>query len=225
MSKAIDRNTLAAIWDMDGVIVDSGPYHRAAWQQVFRRRGVSFTPEDFRRHFGQRNDTIIRSTLGQGIAPAELEAIIRDKEAAFRDSIKGQVRALPGALALLRSLRENGFKLALASSAPPENIGLLTGELGIRPCFHAIVAGPDVAEGKPSPQAFRLAARRLGVAPENCVVLEDAVAGVAAAKRAGMACLAVTNTHPRESLREADLVVDSLAAVSVARVAGLLPQH
>ena len=210
---------------MDGVIVDSGPYHLAAWQQVFRQRGVNFTPEDFRRHFGQRNDSIIRSTLEQSITPGDLEAIVRDKETAFRDKIRRHVRALPGAVALLKSLREHGFKIALASSAPPENIELLTNSLGIKEYFHAIVAGQDVAEGKPSPQAFLLAARRLGVAPADCLVLEDAIAGVTAAKRAGMPCLAVTNTHPRESLGEADLVVDSLAAVSVAEVTALLPRR
>ncbi|GAI34174.1 unnamed protein product, partial [marine sediment metagenome] len=106
-------------------------------------------------------------------------------------------------------------KMALASSTPMENIRLITGSLGIANCFQAIVTGHEVTEGKPSPQVFLLAAQRLGVEPENCVVVEDAVAGVTAAKRAGMHCLAITNTHPKQSLKQADLIVDSLEAVTV----------
>jgi beta-phosphoglucomutase-like phosphatase (HAD superfamily) len=105
--------------------------------------------------------------------------------------------------------------MAIASSTPMENIRLITGGLGIDNCFQAIVSSQDVTEGKPSPQSFLLAAQRLGVEPKNCLVIEDAVAGVTAAKRAGMSCLAITNTHPKESLKEADLIVDSLKAVSI----------
>ena len=116
--------------------------------------------------------------------------------------------------------------MALASSAPMENIQLLTQGLGINNCFQSIICDNDVTEGKPSPQAFLLAAQKLGVEPENCIVIEDAVAGVTAAKRAGMRCLAVTNTHPSSSLREADMVIDTLEAVSTDDLEGLLnPSH
>ncbi len=207
---------------MDGVIVDTGPYHLVAWQQVFQKKGVNFTAEDFRQHFGQRNDTIIRSTLGQLIPPGEIADITQEKETTFRDRVRKNIKPLPGAVALLKSLGQHGFRVALASSAPMENIDLLTGGLGIREYFQAVVSGRDVVEGKPSPQGFLLAARKLEVAPDSCVVIEDAVAGVTAAKRAGMHCLAVTNTHPGESLRRADRVVDSLEEISVNDLAELL---
>ena len=122
---------------------------------------------------------------------------------------------MPGAIELIKSLNDNGFKLALASSAPIENIRLVTESLGINDSFHAIVSGHDVTEGKPSPQGFLLAAEKLGIEPERCVVIEDATAGVAASKRAGMQCVAVTNTHPGEKLAEADCIVDSLETVRV----------
>ena len=105
--------------------------------------------------------------------------------------------------------------MALASSAPVENIQLVISSLGISDLFLAIITGRDVAEGKPSPQGFLLAAQRLGVRPKDCIVIEDAIAGIAAAKRAGMHSLAVTNTHPRMSLSEADFIVDTLEAVSM----------
>jgi beta-phosphoglucomutase family hydrolase len=212
----------AVIWDMDGVIADTAPYHFKAWQEVFQKRGVNFTEEDFRHYFGQRNDTIIRNVLGKGLSPSEVDAIAGEKEENYRQRVSQHIKPLPGAIELLKSLREYGFKVALASSAPIENIQLVTQGLGINNHFQAIVSGRDVTEGKPSPQGFLLAAKKLGVAPENCIIIEDAVAGVTASKRAGMRCIAVTNTHPGESLTEADLVIDTLETVSASDLEQLL---
>lgn len=212
----------AVIWDMDGVIADTAPYHFRAWRQAFFQRGVDFTEAHFRQGFGQRNDTIIRNTLGQATTDADIEAISKGKESTFRSLARHHLKALPGALDMMRKLKENGFKMALASSTPPENIKLVTGELGIGDYFQAVVSGRDVTEGKPSPQVFLLSARKLGVPPAHCLVIEDAAAGVAAAERAGMACIAATNTLPRASLNEADLIVDSLEEVTVADIAKLI---
>ena len=211
----------AVLWDMDGVIADTGPYHLMAWHEVFGKRGLKYSDDDFRRNFGKRNDDIIRSVVGGGISPEEVDAIAKEKEAAFRQKAKSKVKPFPGALELINSLKEYRVKIALASSAPIENIQLVINDLGIDGTFDVIVWGRQVTEGKPSPQGFLLAAQRLGVEPGNCVVIEDSVAGVTAAKRAGMRCLAVTNTNPGERLAEADLVVDTLEKVSVADLAGL----
>jgi len=203
------------IWDMDGVIADTAPYHLQAWQKVFQKRDVNFTPDDFRRNFGQRNDTIIRNTLGEQISQREIDTIAQEKEATFRKLARQNIKPLPGAIKLIKSLSEHGFRLAIASSAPIENIQLVTQGLGINNYFQAIVTGRDVTEGKPSPQGFLLASQKLGVKPKNCIVIEDAIAGITACKRAGTHCIAVTNTHPRERLAEADLIVDTLETVSV----------
>ena len=136
--------------------------------------------------------------------------------------MRQNIKPLPGVIRLINSLNEHGFKIALASSAPIENIRLVTQGLGIDDFFQAIVSGQEVAEGKPSPQGFLLAAQRLGVAPDNCIVIEDAVAGVTACQRAGMHCIAVTNTHPRERLAEADLIVDTLEELAADDVAQFL---
>ena len=207
---------------MDGVIADTAPYHCQAWQEVFQKRGVAFTEDAFRRNFGQRNDTIISNTLGEGVSQDEIYAIASDKEESFRQRVRQNIKPLPGAIKLIKALKEHGFCIALASSAPIENIQLVTRGLGIDKCFQSIVTGRDVTEGKPSPQGFLLAAQRLGVEPRNCIVIEDAVAGVTAAKRAGMHCLAVTNTHPRTRLIEADLIVDTLETVTMDDLEGLL---
>lgn len=212
----------AVIWDMDGVIADTAPYHQRAWQEVFRKRGKSYTEDDFRSNFGKRNDTIIRNILGSHVSAEEMEAITTEKEMSFRESARGNLKPLPGAIELLRSLHEHGFSQALGSSAPIENIRLVTRQLGIEGFFPVIAAGRDVKEGKPSPQGFLLAAEKLGTLPQDCVVIEDATAGVTAAKRAGMHCIAVTNTNPKAKLARADLVVDTLEKVTISAVESLL---
>ena len=211
----------AVIWDMDGVIADTAPFHFQAWDEVFRRRNIPYSREVFQRNFGKRNDIIVRSIVGEGYPESEMEAILVEKEGMFREKAAGNIKPFPGAIELIDELREYGVKESLATSSPIENGQFVTRQLGIENGFDAVVWGREVKEGKPSPQIFLLAAERLGVDPGNCVVIEDAVAGVAAAKRAGMRCLAVANSHPEAKLGEADLVVDSLEHVSVADLASI----
>ncbi len=206
----------AVLWDMDGVIADTAEYHYNAWQGVFGERGVSFSREDFMRHFGQRHDTIIEFALGDNLTPEEFDAITKKKQATYRRLVAENIIPLPGAIDLLKSLKKHGIKSAIASSAVPKNIEVIIRGLGIESYFQSIACGTEVKEGKPSPQIFLLAARKLDVEPGNCAVIEDAIAGVAAAKGAGMKCVAVTNSHPKDSLKDADLIVDSLESVSVA---------
>ncbi|MBN1862443.1 MAG: HAD family phosphatase [Dehalococcoidales bacterium] len=218
---AVNHQTKAVIWDMDGVIADTAPYHFRAWQETFRQRGAHYSEAAFRRNFGKRNDAIIENVLGAGVPAAEVAAITAEKEELFRRRAAGMIKPLPGAIGLMRALREHGIPQAMGSSAPIENIEMVTRELGIKGFFQAIVSGREVAEGKPSPQVFLLAAKKLGVRLQDCLVIEDALAGVSAAKRAGMTCIAVTTSNPRAELGEADLVVDSLEEVTVDKLMSL----
>ncbi len=205
----------AVLWDLDGVIADTGEYHYRAWQGIFGKKGVTFTKEDFMRHFGQRHDTIIKFALGDDLSAEEFNAVTEEKQKEYRRIVSENIKALPGAIELIKSLNENNIKTAIASSAPLENIDIIIKGLKIQNCFQAIAWGTEVDEGKPSPQIFLLAAGKLGVKPGNCVVIEDAIAGVTAAKTAGMKCLAVTNSHPVDSLRQADYIVNSLEKVGI----------
>ena len=214
--------SFATIWDMDGVIVDTAVYHYRSWRHAFKKRGVNFTEADFQRKFGQRNDAIIRASIGREVTVEEIEEIAQDKENYFRENVRHHVKPLPGAVELIRALHEGGYRTAIASSAPPENIRLLLGSLGITDCFQQIAYGKEVTESKPSPQIYLLAAQKLGAEPGKCIVFEDAVTGVAGAKRAGMYCVAVTTSNPRESLQEADLVVDSLVELTVSSLEKLV---
>jgi beta-phosphoglucomutase family hydrolase len=209
----------AVLWDLDGVLVDSAPFHFQAWRELFASLGREFSEADFRRTFGLRNDAILHDILGD-LPPAEAKRLGARKEALFRRAALGNIAALPGALALLHLLRERGFKLALVSSTPCGNIDLILGSLGVEAAFDVIVAEEDVARGKPDPEGFLLAARRLRVPPEECVVIEDAPAGVEAAKRAGMRCVGVSRDRPRDGLAQADLVVEDLEAPALAAFFG-----
>ncbi len=204
------RSKKAVLWDMDGVIADSNWFHFAAWQETFAKRGINFTKEDFTKHFGTRNDFIIRKVLGKGLPEEDIETIVQEKETSFRHKAKSNIKPLPGVMKLLNTIKKGNFKLALVSSAPKENIDLLSSELKLEEYFNSIVSGREVPQSKPNPQIYLLAAERLGTQPENCIVIEDSPPGVKAAKAAGMRCLAVANTHSKEELKGADKVVNSL---------------
>jgi beta-phosphoglucomutase family hydrolase len=203
------------LWDMDGVISDSYSFHFAAWQETFAKRSIKFTKEDFTKLFGTRNDFIARSFMGGEFLERDVKIVIQEKEENFRRKATGNIKPFPGAVRLLNALKNGKFKLGLASSAPKENIDLVLSELNLARIFDCIVFGQEVSESKPSPQIYLLAAKKLEVAPNDCVVIEDSPLGVKAAKTAGMKCLAITNTHPLENLEEADRVVNSLENVDL----------
>ena len=218
------NNKKAVIWDMDGIIVDTAQYHLKGWQIVFGKRGVNYTEEDYRRNTGKRSDGIIKSILGREIAQGEIMAIIREKDEVFRQLMGQNIRPFPGVLKLITSLKEHKFKIAIASSAPMENIQLITQSLKIHNRFDAIISGWEVTKGKPDPQTFLLAAEKLGVKAKDCIVIEDAIVGVTASKRAKIHCIAVTNTTSREELREADLIIDTLEEITIDDLERLLNQ-
>jgi beta-phosphoglucomutase len=145
------------------------------------------------------------------------------KEEFFREILRQDFPAMDGAAELVNALHQAGFRLAVGSSGPPDNVNLVLDRLQSQPCFEGVVTGTDVQRGKPDPQVFLLAAERIGVAPLHCVVIEDAPAGVAAAHAAGMKCIAIASTgRVRESLLAAELVVNSLRELAPAQITRLL---
>jgi len=199
----------AALWDMDGVLVDSAEYHYAAWREALAHEGIDLRYDDFRASFGQRNDTILRGLLGPDLSDAEVARIGDLKELRYRQLVRERgITPLPGVLDWLARLRADGWRQAVASAAPRANVDAILDALGIAHYFGAITSSEDVARGKPDPQVYLVAAQRLGVPPARCVVVEDAPAGVEGARRAGMRCIGVTSTHPH---LDADLVVAALS--------------
>jgi beta-phosphoglucomutase len=221
-----EAKTFGAIWDVDGTLVDTAELHFRAWQEVCREIGQPFSRADFAATFGRRNPDIVAQLFGNRYGEAETAAIGERKEELYRAEARKGVQPLPGVKALLEDLRQAGFRQAVASSAPRANLELILPLLGVKHFFEVVVAMEDTQRGKPDPQVFLLAAQRLDIPPPRCMVFEDAVAGVEAARNGGMKCIAVrfVGHHPEEALRKAgaDLVVPTLEQVTAAAVRGLL---
>ncbi len=213
MSNAIQ----AVIWDLDGVIIDSAEEHRHAWQRLAREEGVTMTDADFWATFGKRNTDIFASIWGN-IPSEQVQALANRKEAYFRELVRESAAFLPGAMELMKELYDAGFIQALASSTPLENIELIDEVLNLHRYLSVLVSGETVPRGKPAPDIFLKAAQELGKEPEQCVVIEDAVAGVEAAHAAGMKCIAVAGNRDLPGLRAAELMVKNLTGVTVEQV-------
>ncbi len=201
------------LWDLDGVLVDTGDMHYAAWSHVFAERTIPFSREFFTRTFGMNNAGLLELLLGRKVSPMLVEEISNQKEELFRQRLPGNATLLPGATDCLDQMKKWGLPQAVASSAPLANIEMLVDALGIRDYFTAIVSGEKLA-GKPDPAVFLAAAKAIGVEPASCLVIEDSIPGVEAAKRAGMFCIAVLTTNPAEALTQADIIVDNLDDLS-----------
>lgn len=208
-----------ALFDWDGVIVDSSAAHERSWERLAQEAGHPLPPGHFRRGFGMKNEVIIPGLLGWTHDAAEIRRLSLRKEELFREIIAGEgIEPLPGVREWLRRLDEAGVPRVIASSTQRENIRVILRRIGIGG-FRSIVSAEDVHRGKPDPEVFLLAAARLDAAPARCVVFEDTQVGIDAAHAAGMRVVGVATTHPRDRLRDADRVVDRLDALSVADLA------
>jgi len=202
------------LWDMDGVLVDTAEFHYQSWVQTLAEMDIPIDRQSFRNVFGRNNRDTLEALLGRPPEAEQLAQISQRKESLFRELIHGRAQLLPGALAWLERLSRLGMRQAVASSAPQENIDFLVDELGVRTYFVALCAGHELP-GKPDPAIFLLAASALELHPQDCIVIEDSRAGITAAKRAGMYCIAVATTNPPEALAEADLVLERLDKLDV----------
>ena len=198
----------AVLWDVDGTLLDSADYHWLAWRETMAGEGFDLSRERFAASFGWRNDAILRDWLGPDLIEAEIERIGDLKESRYRELMReGGVNPLPGVRRWLERLRAAGWRQAVASSAPRLNVEAILGALEIAPFFGAITSAEDVQRGKPDPQVFLIAAEKLGVAPNRCIVVEDAPAGIEGGRRAGMHTIGVLSSHPE---LDADVVVRTL---------------
>ncbi len=212
--EATNHRLRGVIFDMDGVLVLSEPFIAEASARMFAEKGYTVRREEFRPFIGQGEDRFIGGVAEARDIPLDPE---RDKArtyAIYLDLIKGKLKPLPGVLDFVANCRGRGLSLALASSADEIKVVGNLHEIGLPPStFDVIVNGSQVARKKPAPDLFLEASRRLRLEPSGCLVVEDAIAGVAAAKAAGARCLALTTSFPAGQLTEADWVATNLAEV------------
>jgi beta-phosphoglucomutase family hydrolase len=198
----------AFIFDMDGTIVDNMPFHTASWITFFQRRGQDIDPDAFfLATAGRQGKEIIRTYLGEHLDDAEVEALNHEKEAVYRELYEPHRKTVVGFEQLMTLAKPPGVALAVATSAPDANITFTLDGLDLRRHFDVVVGAADVQRGKPHPDVFLLAAERCGVAPEHCIVFEDAPLGVEAARRAGMRTVVLTTTLPASAFAEFDNVI------------------
>jgi len=215
-----DATARLAIFDHDGVLVDSFGFHQDAWLELGRREGLPITAEFILETFGMTNPSIFRKLLGDTLAPEEVQRFSDLKELCYRDLAGPQLELLDGVRPLLDTLTSHEIRLAIGSSAPRANLDLTVERCGLINRFAAIAALEDIERGKPDPRVFLLAAERAGVSPARSVVFEDAVVGIQAAKAAGMHAVGITTTRPRQELLDAgaDLVIDHFSELDLPRL-------
>lgn len=206
-----DYNQMGVIFDLDGVLVDTGWAHRQSWYDLAGKEGFTMTDEFFYSTFGMQNYQIIPMLIGQNVPSDQVEHLSNWKEQRYREIITEKLAPAEGAKFLLCDLKNEGFHLAVGSSAPRANLELVLERTDLHEYFDAYVTGQDVTRGKPAPDTFLKAAEKLSLGAESCVVVEDAVQGVEAGKAAGMPVVAITTTRSRADLYRADIIVDSLA--------------
>ena len=198
----------AVLWDMDGTLVDSAEYHWLAWRDTMAREGSPITKEKFLASFGQRNDSILRQWLGERATPEVIERVGDEKEKLYREHVREKgIEALPGVSDWVHRLHQQGWRQAIASAAPRDNVEAIVGALGFGECFEKTVSAEDVHRGKPDPEVFLVAAAKLGVGAARCIVVEDAAHSVEAAHADGMKSIGVSRDGKP---LKADLVVPSL---------------
>lgn len=206
---------MGVIFDMDGVLVDSYDAHFQSWKSAARRYGLDMREEDFKATFGRTTRDIIRRLWGEKFDESKVADFDAQKEADYREILKKHLPVMAGADELIIGLHQAGFKLAIGSSGPKENIAVVKAGLKYGGYFLATTNGSEVKHGKPDPEVFLLCAKKLGIEPTRCAVIEDAPAGVEAAKRAGMVSIGLLGTAPREELmKHADWVVEKLVEIT-----------
>lgn len=196
----------AAIFDLDGTIVNNMRYHEQAFRNLATKHGITLTPEDFIWMMGRKNKEIFAKFFGEK-SVEEHERLADEKEAIYRELFASEITEVPGLLIFLKMLSEHGMKLAIASAAPKENRIFVFKHLPIYEFFDSVVGAENVTYGKPHPEVFLTAAANLNVEPKDCIVFEDAPNGITAAKAAGMFVVGLLTTHTKEDLKEADMVI------------------
>ena len=192
----------AFIFDMDGTLADTMPYHQLAWDALFSDMGITVNRDEFFQwSAGLTNREILPRLLGHDFPMDKLLAASEKKEAHYRDLYRPALATINGAVPFLQRTRDAGYLRAVGTAAPPGNVELVLDGLHLRDYFQTVVGAVDVSRGKPDPEIFLRAAENLGAVPADCVVFEDAPAGIEAARRAGMRCVVVTTTLSRAQIK------------------------
>lgn len=213
----------AVIFDMDGVICHTNPFHSEAFKVFFGKRGLNPTEEEFEKHmYGKSNKYIFNHFLGREIVGEEFTNLENEKEGLFREIYAGNIKTIPEFLPFLQGLKKEGYRTGVATSAPRANLDLIMGHLKFSPNMESILASENVKNHKPDPEVYLTSAKLLDVNPANCLVFEDSFSGVSAAINAGMQVVGVLSSHAKEDLPPCQLYINDYSEIDLQTVDQLL---
>lgn len=209
-------NLQAVIFDMDGVLTDSEPLICAAAMAMFKEKGLTVKPEDFIPFVGTGENRYLGGVAEKYGMPLDIPTAKKRTYEFYLALVPAQLHAFPGAVAFVKACRENGLRTAVASSADWIKVAANLESIGLPPqTWDAVITAEDVPHKKPAPDIFLAALRKLALAPEHCVVIEDAINGIEAAQAAAIRCIAVAQSFPPERLAAADLVRPSITDLTL----------
>lgn len=212
----------AVIFDMDGVLIDSNPYHKKALVQFCLSHGYDLTEEELREKiYGRTNKDWITNLFNGRVTGEELKKYADEKEALFRRLYKGFVKPVKGLIAFLELLEEKNITRAIATSAPRANVDFTLQETHMGEFFTTILDDSYVNKGKPDPEIYLKTAAAINYKPGHCVVIEDSLSGVSSARAAGTKVIGITTTHTREELSDTDLIIDNFTELNIETIASL----
>lgn len=213
------NNEIAVIFDMDGVICHTNPYHSLAFREFFSTRNLAPTDEEFAEHmFGKSNSYILSHFFKRPVTGDELLTLEQEKEGLFRKIYEPHIEPIAGIVEFITDLENNAVKLGVATSAPYANLELILSKIKIREKLGSILASEDVKKHKPDPEVYLKSAANLGVSPEQCVVFEDSFSGVSAALNAGMRVVGVLSSHSKDELPPCNLYIDDYSDLSYSNI-------
>lgn len=208
---------------MDGVICHTNPFHAKAFERFFDKYNIPYTEKEFEEYmYGKHNSYIMTHFFKRVIEGTELKELEDEKESLFREIYQQDVVPLPNYLSFLDDLKSNGFKTAVATSAPLANLKLIVDTLDIGGKMESLLASEDVNLHKPHPEVYLKSADKLGIQPSECVVFEDSYSGVTAALNAGMKVVGVLSSHQKEDLPPCSLYIHDYSEINAERVINLL---
>ncbi len=215
------------IFDMDGVVIDSNPFHKIAWAKFLNGQGISFDDQLFDNVLsGRTGPTSLRLIFGEDLSQEKLDLYLEEVDSNYQTILRESedVRPIAGVHAFLDQITGNGIRLALATSAPVLNIELGLEKLKLENTFEHIVGKVDVSHGKPHPEVYLTSLSLLGIAAENCIVFEDSKAGIQSALSAGIQVVGIASGHSREELLDegVSMVVDDFTGLSPDKVLSLI---
>jgi beta-phosphoglucomutase len=206
----------AAIFDMDGVIVDNHTYHVRSWAEFCIAKNIPFDENTFRtKYFGKNTRDTFNGLLNFQLTEEEINNLGEEKEKIYREMYKDHITPVNGLIPFLISLKKTGIKTAVATSAPTSNLDFTLDTLGIRHLFDIVVDASGVVNGKPNPEIYLKASKLLNIPPSNCLVFEDSISGIMAGRNAGMNVIALITTHKKEELPSTSLAINDFTEISI----------